>query len=177
MKTTEPPESSSKNTLAQAARDLFDFAVDRSDVKSLMTNLHAAAAISRHAVEYELPLLKIITVGWSLSYFINHGPYKNQISEIYWNAVRDFSLTLSETLELASGKKVDYFEEVKKRLDQYVNAMNENPGAREPAVVIGPEFASACGNREDTFTVITGARMFISAAASVKKYLEEIKLR
>jgi len=177
LKADKPPESSSKNTITQAARDLFDFAVDRSDVKTLMESLHAAADVSRNAVEYELPLLKIITVGWSLSYFIPHGPYKTQVSEIYWNAVRDFSRTLTETLELASGKKVDYFEEVKKRLNQYVNAMNENPDAREPAVVIGPEFAGACGNRDDVFTVMTGARMFISAAAGVKKYLEEVKLR
>jgi hypothetical protein len=166
MNDAESPESSPESPLDQAARDLFDFAVDRTDVKALMAALRPEADISPHAVEYELPLLKIITVGWSLSYFIAHGPYKTQVSETYWNAVRDFSRTLSETLMLSTGKTVDYFTEIKNRLDQYVNAMNANSGAREPAAVIGPEFAGACGNREDVFTVMTGARMFVSASGS-----------
>ena len=59
----------------------------------------------------------------------------------------------------------------------YVNAMNKNPEAKEPAVVMGPEFAGVCGNRDDVFTVMTGSRLFIVTAGSIKSYLEEIKLR
>jgi hypothetical protein len=163
--------------MEQAARNLFDFAVDRTDIKQKMASLHQQADIDRNRVEYELPLLKIITVGWSISYFINHPPYKNIMAETYWNAVREFAAGLSETAGLMTGKDIDYFQVIKDRLDMYVNAMNHQPDAPEPAVVIGPEFAGACGNREDAFTVMTGARIFIATAGSVKSYLEEIKLR
>ncbi len=173
MKTTDPETS----PLQQAAKNLFDFAVDRTDTKQLMDGLHARADINRTTVEYELPLLKIITVGWSISYFINHPPYKKEVSEFFWNAVREFSLGLSETAGLMTGADIDYFQLIKDRLDRYVAALNDQPEAPEPAVVIGPEFAGACGNREDVFTVMTGSRMFIATAGSVKTYLEEVKLR
>ncbi len=163
--------------MEQAARDLFDFAVDRTDIKQMMAILHEQADIDRTKVEYELPLLKIITVGWSISYFIHHAPYKKAVGETYWNAVREFAAGLSETTGLMIGKDIDYFQLIKDRLDMYVNAMNQQPDASEPAVVIGPEFADACGNREDAFTVMIGARMFITTAGSVKSFLEEVKLR
>ena len=166
-----------KSPIEQAAEDLFNFAIDRTDIKEVMLGLHEEADIKRHTVEYELPLLKIITVGWSISYFISHVPYKNEISEVYWNAVREFAQGLSETTELMAGKNINYFQVIKDRLNMYVNAMNANSKAKEPAVVIGPEFAGVCGNRDDTFTVMTGSRLFIATAGSIKSYLEEVKLR
>jgi len=166
-----------KTPIQQAAEDLFNFAFDRTDIKEVMLGLHEEADIKRNTVEYELPLLKIITVGWSISYFISHVPYKNELSEIFWNAVREFGQGLTETTKLMTGADVDYFQVVKDRLNMYVNAMNTNPDAKEPAVIIGPEFAGACGNREDVFTVMTGSRLFIATAGSIKSYLEEVKLR
>ena len=166
-----------KSPIEQAARDLFNFAIDRTDIKEILGGLHDQADINRNTVEYELPLLKIITVGWSISYFINHEPYKDDVSEIFWNAVREFAIGISDTTGLMTGTDIDYFQLIKDRLNLYVDAMNENTDAPEPAVVIGPEFAGACGNREDVFTVMTGARMFIATAGSVKSYLEEVKLR
>lgn len=166
-----------KSPVEQAAHDLFNFAIDRTDIKEIMGGLHEQADVNRNSVEYELPLLKIITVGWSISYFINHGPYKDNVSEIFWNAVQEFALGISDTTGLMTGTDIDYFQVIKDRLNLYVDAMNENTDAPEPAVVIGPEFAGACGNRDDVFTVMTGARMFIATAGSVKSYLEEVKLR
>lgn len=171
------PIETQKSPIEQAAYDLFNFAIDRTDIKEMMGGLHEQADVNRNTVEYELPLLKIITVGWSISYFINHGPYKKDVSEIFWNAVREFALGISDTTGLMTGTDIDYFQVIKDRLNLYVDAMNENTEAAEPAVVIGPEFAGACGNREDVFTVMTGARMFIATAGSVKSYLEEVKLR
>jgi hypothetical protein len=173
MKNTE----TKKTPATQAAEDLFSFAIDRTDIKEVMLGLHEEAEIKRNTVEYELPLLKIITVGWSISYFISHVPYKNELSEIYWTAVREFGQGLTETTKLMTGAGVDYFQVVKDRLNMYVGAMNKNTEAKEPAVVIGPEFAGVCGNRDDVFTVMTGSRLFIATAGSVKSYLEEMKLR
>ena len=106
-----------------------------------------------------------------------YQPYKNELSEIFWNTIREFGQGLTETTKLMTGADVDYFQVVKDRLNMYVDAMNENPDAKEPAVIIGPEFARVCGNREDVFTIMTGSRLFIATAGSVKSYLEEVKLR
>jgi hypothetical protein len=166
-----------KSPVELAAQDLFDFAVDREDIKAVMATVHPDTQVPRHTIEYELVILKIISVGWSLAYFLEHNPYKMVLSEYFWAAIREFSLTVSQTTGLMTGQDIDYFQIVKDRLNAYVTAMNEKTEAKAPAVVIGPEFARICGNKEDVFTIMAGSRLFVSATGRVKAYLEEIKLR
>ncbi|SEM05491.1 hypothetical protein SAMN04489760_10395 [Syntrophus gentianae] len=165
-----------KSGIEQAAEDLFNFAVDREDVKALMAYLHEAADIKRNSVEYELQILKIISVGWAIPYCLENAPQKDLISAYYWRAIQNFSQSLSETFGLMVGHSIDYFQVLKDRLDTYVSALQQQSDAPEPAVVIGPEFAKACGNRDDVFTVMTGSRMFLATIASVKQYLETVNL-
>lgn len=166
-----------KSEIEKAAEDLFDFAVDREDVKWLMERLPPEADIKRTKVEYELQILKIIGVGWSISYYLTDSPPKKEISELYWNSVSEFSRSLSTTMEYMIGQDIDYFQILKERLDTYVDAMARNPDAAEPAAVIGPEFARLCGNADDIFTFMTGSKIFISTTSRVRQYLEAIKLR
>ena len=166
-----------KSELGKAGADLLDFAVDREDVKWLMDRLPAEADIKRMTVEYELQILKIIGVGWSLSYCLENSPQKTELLEIYWNSINEFSQGISTTTESMIGQNIDYFEILKDRLDKYVAALAKNPDAVEPAQVIGPEFAKICGNVDDIFTFMTGSKMFISTINKVKGYLEAIKLR
>ena len=163
--------------IEQAASDLFDYAIDREDVKWLMAILAEEADIKRTTVEYELPILKIISVGWSLSYFLPGGPQKDELSNLYWTAINDFSKDISSTTEMMTGQKIDYFEILKERLNMYVNALKKHPEAEDLATVIGPEFARTCGNVDDIFTFMTGSKMFMSVINRVKEYLEAIKLR
>ena len=163
--------------IEQAASDLFNYAIDREDVKWLMAHLAEEAEVRSATVEYELPILKIISVGWSLSYYLPDSPRKDELSNLYWTAINDFSKDLSTTTEMMTGQKIDYFEILKERLDMYVKALEQQPDARDPASVIGPEFAGTCGNADDIFTFMTGSKMFMSVIARVKEYLETIKLR
>lgn len=163
--------------IEQAASDLFNYAIDREDVKWLMANLAEEAEIKRTTVEYELPILKMISVGWSLSYFLPGGPQKDELLNLYWTAINDFSKDISSTTEMMTGQKIDYFEILKERLNIYVNALEQQPEAQDPATVIGPEFARTCGNGNDIFTFMTGSKMFMSVISRVKEYLEAIKLR
>ena len=163
--------------IEQAAEDLFNYAIDREDVKWLMANLAKEAEIKRTSVEYELPILKIISVGWSLSYYLTSGPQKDELSSRYWSAINEFSKDLSTTTEMMTGQKIDYFDILKERLDRYVKSLEQCPEAQDPATVIGPEFARTCGNADDIFTFMTGSKMFMSAVGRVKTYLEAIKLR
>jgi len=163
--------------IEQAAEDLFNYAIDREDVKWLMANLAEHADVKRTTVEYELPILKIISVGWSLSYCLPGGPQKDALSDLYWTAINDFSKDLSSTTEMMTGQKIDYFDILKNRLEMYVKALEQHPEVQDPATVIGPEFARTCGNAEDIFTFTTGSKMFTSVIGRVKEYFETIKLR
>lgn len=169
----DPEEKSPE--IEKIRNDLFDFAVDREDIKWLMERLPEEANIERSSVEYELQILKIISVGWSISYYLEDNPLKNPILELFWMAIYEFSQQLSETTNLMIDQEIDYFQILKDRLDMYVNALAQNPDAPEPAAVIGPEFARICGNVDDIFTFMTGSKMFISATGRVRKYLETIK--
>ena len=170
--------SEAKNSeVEQAGEDLFNFVVDREDIKWLMSHLSEAADIKRETVEYELQILKIISVGWSISYYLENSPHKRKLLDLYWKAVHDFSQTISTATGQLIGQDIDYFQILKDRLDMYVDALAQNPDAPEPAVVIGPEFARTCGNAEDIFTFMTGSKMFITAINRTKEYLEAIKLR
>ena len=166
-----------KSEIEKAGVDLLDFAVDREDVNWLMDRLPQEADIKRVTVEYELQILKIIGVGWSLSYYLENSPQKTALEERYWNSVNEFSQGLSTTTEYMIGQQIDYFQILKERLDTYVAVLSKNPDAPEPALVIGPEFARICGNADDVFTFMTGSKMFISTIKKVKAYLETIKLR
>ena len=88
-----------KSEIEKTGEDLFNFAIDREDVKWLMDRLPPEADVKRTTVEYELQILKIITVGWSISYYLANSPQKNVLVERYWNDVNEFSRNLTTTME------------------------------------------------------------------------------
>ena len=75
-----------------------------------------------------------------------------------------------------TGHDIDYFQTLKDRLDMYVAALQAKPEMREPAAVIGPEFARLCGNSDDVFTIMTGSRLFILTVVRVKDYLDSLRI-
>jgi hypothetical protein len=157
-----------------AAEALVDYAIDREDVKWLMGQLHGEAAVNRHTVEYELQILKIISVGWSIAYHLENDPAKQPFLEDFWKAVQAYAQGLSQTTELMIGQDIDYFQILRDRLDMYLAAMAASDEKTEPATVIGPAFAQTCGNADDIFTRLTGAKMFMSVVGRVKTYLEKV---
>lgn len=167
-------DNEERSEIEKAGKDLFDYAIDREDVKWLLAHLPWEADVNRNTVEYELQILKIISVGWSVSYYLENSAYKEPLSEIYWNEIRAFSGQLSETSGLIAGASIDYFQTLKDRLDQYVSALSEKTDANEPARIIGPEFAAVCGAADDIFTFMTGSKMFVHTIARVKEYLETV---
>ncbi|UCD65372.1 MAG: hypothetical protein JSW69_04895 [Deltaproteobacteria bacterium] len=165
-----------KTTLEQAGENLFNFAVDREDVKTLIEHLPSEAKCTPAAIEYELQLLKIISTGWSISFFMDNSSLKDKLADNFWKQIHEFSASLSETTGLMTGQNIDYFQILKSRLDMYVAALTEKPEATEPASVVGPAFAKFCGDPDDIFSVMTGSRMFLLTVARVKEYLESVEL-
>jgi hypothetical protein len=167
---------SNKTDIEKAGEDLFDFAIERESVKAIMDTLPEDVPLNKNKVEYELQILKIISVGWGISFCLEDVTLKQQLSEVFWKAVQEFSESLSDATSLTTGQDIDYFLTLKERLDMYVDALNQKPHATEPAVVIGPEFAKACGNEDEVFTVMAGSRMFISTMGGVKDYLRSFQV-
>ena len=162
--------------LQQAGEDLFHFAIEREDTKWLLDRLPAEAAVKRTTVEYELQILKIISVGWSIAFFLEEWPEKQPLIERFWEAVREFAQGLSTTTEMMTGQNIDYFQVLKDRLDGYLEALRRHPEASNPEAVIGPAFARYCGSPDDLFTVYTGGRMFSGVTGRVRDYLEAVNL-
>ena len=172
--TNDSKEKKSKTEVA--GEDLFNYAIERDDIKYLMDLLPEAAKTKRVKVEYELPILKIISVGWAITYHLENSPLKEPLSERYWRAIYEFSKDLSETTKMMIGQDIDYFQLLKDRLDRYVEALSKSSGNQEPSQIVGPEFAEICGVREDLFAVMTGSKMFFNAITRVRQYLEEVEL-
>lgn len=165
-----------KTPAQMAATDLFEFAIDREDVKWLLAMVPAEGSIKPATVEYELQLLKTITVGWSIAFYLGGRPQKEDIVTAFWQMVREFADGLSETTGLMIGQEIDYFDTLKQRLDGYVTAMEAQPDATDPAVVAGPHFAGLCGDTQDAVANLAGAKMFDSTHKRVKGYLVGLKL-
>ncbi len=169
---------SEKSPVEQGGEDLFNYAIEREDIKWLLAQLPQEADVKPTTVEYELQILKIVGVGWAISYYLEGTPgRKNQMMAHYWQAINEFSRQLSETTGLMIGQEIDYFEILKSRLEDYVAAMSEDPDARDPAVLIGPPFARACGNEDDIFASMAGTKLFANTIIRVRQYLEALKLR
>jgi hypothetical protein len=169
---------SEKSPVEQGGEDLFNYAVERDDIKWLLGQLPQEAEVRPTTVEYELQILKIVGVGWAISYYLEGTPgRKNKMMACYWQAINAFSKQLSETTGLMIGQDIDYFEILKSRLDDYVQAMSKDPDAKDPAVLIGPAFAGACGNEDDIFASMAGTKLFANTIIRVRQYLEAVKLR
>ena len=166
-----------KSEIEVAGEDLFHFAINRDDIKTLTAHLPAESSCKPEAVEYELQILKIISTGWSISFFMDSSPHRDRLAELFWELTYEFAKTLSQTTQLMTGRDIDYFQVLKDRLDMYIQALTDKSrGAAEPAAVIGPEFARACGCDEDIFAIMTGSRMFLMTVASVKEHLKILRL-
>jgi len=176
MKTIEPKEELAKELSPSeyAAKSLFDFAIDREDVKWLLAKPPEEHKLSKDTMEYELQILKIISTGWSISFYLAEHPLKLQVAEHFWGHVHSFSDTITSTTELTIGKKVDYFNVLKERLDMYLNSLTGLTDETDPLSIMGPEFAKSCGDKDDVFAMLTGSKMFAATLKRVKDFLETI---
>ncbi len=55
-------------TVEETAQNLAAFAVDRTDLKTILHSLPPESGPNRVTLEYELGMLKILTVGWGISF-------------------------------------------------------------------------------------------------------------
>ncbi len=175
MKNIMNESSFKKNSIEKASEDLLDFAIDRSDIKLVLQNLPEDIKINRVSMEYEIQLLKILAVGWSIPFFLDKSALKKELSESFWNAVQSFSQSIS-TLSSSSTDKVDYFNTLKERLETYLNALNSITDGPDPLLAIGPKFAEICGSKNNAHIMLSGSKVFNLSIGGVKNYLESIQI-
>lgn len=172
-------ESNSETLTPQRiAQDLSSFAIDRTDLKELLAQVPGDNQALLTTMEYELQILKILSVGWGISFFVPATEKnKTQISEFYWEYIREISNNISMLTETTTGKKLDYFDILKTRLDSYVMILQqEEEQAQDPAVIMGPAFAGMCNAANDAVCVLVGTKMFTLTLGAVKEYLNAVKL-
>ena len=166
--------SNADTSLEKASENLVNFSVDREDVNRIMTLLPEDKAVNRVTVEYEIPLLKIVSVGWAIAFFMENRPEKQALLELFWNAIDEFSRSLSDVTNLTTGADINYFHMIKERVDTYVQALNMHSEAQDPAAVIGPTFADICSAGGNVHVIMTGNRVFNASIIGVKEYLAHI---
>jgi hypothetical protein len=176
MKNIMNESSLKKISIEKASEDLFDFAIDRSDIKLILQNLPEDIKINRVSMEYEIQLLKILAVGWSIPFFLDKSSLKKELSESFWNAVQSFSQSISTLSSSSTGKGIDYFNTLKERLDTYLNALNSITDGPDPLLAIGPKFAEICGSKNNAHIMLSGSKVFNLSIGGVKNYLESIQI-
>lgn len=172
------PENNTMLTPDQLSRNLATFAIDRTDLKELLSAIPEDTEINKTTIEYELQLLKILSVGWAISFFMpvsdkNKGP----VSEMFWEAIREISKNISNLTQTTTGQVIDYFEIIKERLNMYLDVMKKNSqDVDNPATVIGPAFAAQCKCQGDAVAILTGTKMFTLTLGAVKEYLNSVRI-
>ena len=164
-----------KSHVAQAGEHLFQYAIHRDDMNQILDALPLAVPEKRVALEYEIQLLRIVSVGWAIAYYLADSSLKIPLGHQYWENVRAFSASLSTSASLTVGSDIDYFDIVKQRLDLYVDALDAAGNISEPAMAIGPAFADVCGDGDDACAILAGSKMFTMTINAVREYLDHAR--
>ncbi len=167
-----------KISVEELARNLTSFAIDRTDLGELMAALPEGNKLNMTTVEYELGILKILSVGWAIAFYMAASDKnKSPLTETYWKMIREISQNISSLTETTTGTQIDYFNILKERLETYVGQMQTNPDqASEPTAVMGPVFAQICESPDDPMAILTGTKMFTLTLGAVKEYLTVVNL-
>ena len=167
-----------KITAQDLAKNLATFAIDRTDLKALLSALPQDHGLNKTAIEYELGILKILSVGWGLSFFMAASDKnKAPVSQSFWEIIREISQNISTLTETTTGKQINYFGILKERLDTYLEKMQVNSRqTTDPTNIIGPMFADACGCSGNAIAILTGTKMFTLTLGAVKEYLHAVTI-
>lgn len=162
--------------IQQKGEDLFNLAIARDDIKQVVEILPEDGGIDRVAVEYELQLLKILSAGWGISFFLGEHPDKTPLAEAFWESVRSFAQSVSTMSSSTTGRDIDYFNALKERVEIYVKALQVFSDVTDPAAVIGPTFAKVCGDEENPLIIASGRSIFSRSLQGTKQYLESAEM-
>lgn len=166
-----------ETTVQEAADVLCEFSFDKTDIKPLWENYPSIEEKERVAFEYELQLLKIISVGWGLSYITGKSAFKENLADLFWKRIKDTASSLSQIAASTMGKEVDYFQAITERFEFYINVISGASETQTPGSVISQAFAAICKKEDDPYTVIAAKRVFNMSLTGVTAYMESVEIR
>lgn len=161
-----------KVSAQEIGENLANFSLDRESVLYALSRLPEDDFINKVTVEYEIQLLKILSVGWAISYFMEDHPEKNLLIKKFWDVLFEFSKNISSVTSISIGKEVDYFRTLKDRIDYYINVVSATPDVKDTVAVIGQSFADLCGSKDNVHVIMAGNRVFYHALEGVKHCFE-----
>lgn len=161
-----------KLSVQEIGENLANFSLDRESVSYALSRLPEDDLINKVTVEYEIQLLKILSVGWAISYFMEDHPEKNLLIKKFWDVLFEFSKNISSVTSISIGKEVDYFRTLKDRIDYYINVLSATPDVKDTVAVIGQSFADLCGCKDNVHVIMAGNRVFYNALEGVKHCFE-----
>jgi hypothetical protein len=164
------------DTLESICNNLAEYAVNRDEIKELVNTMPKDQNINTVTVEYELQLLKIATIGWSVSVYMKENEKKQLFELKFWELIREYSKDISNVTSLMIGHDINYFDLIKQRLDAYIKSLEGSKNEADPASAIGPAFATICKDKENAFVVISGSRLFNYSVRATKEYLDAEKM-
>jgi hypothetical protein len=162
--------------IAEAAENLVSFSLDRSELNQILSQLPQGSNLNLTALEYEIGLLKILTVGWAIAFFSEPGLARDGLTDLFWNSIHRVSQGLSSVSSASMGRDFDYFDVLKQRLKAYLGELQKDTKASDPTALIGPKFAQLCGQKDNPIAILSGSKMFHLALNGVKTYLQNINL-
>ena len=165
-------------SVEQLAQNLTTFAIDRTDLKQLLTAIPENSGLNLTTIEYELQILKILSVGWAVSFYMaSTDKNKAVLTQAFWESIREISQNISTLTETTTGQNIDYFEILKQRLETYLDTMKVKPDeAQNPASIMGPAFARICSSENNAIAILTGTKMFTLTLGAVKEYLNAVEI-
>ncbi|MBU1194765.1 MAG: hypothetical protein KKE62_16495 [Proteobacteria bacterium] len=172
-------ENNDPLTPQKLAGDLATFAIDRNDLKQLLAVVPKGSSLNLTTLEYELQILKILSVGWAISFFMPASDVnKAPVTHTFWELIREIANNISTLTQATAGTRLDYFDILKTRLDIYVKTMQDAPqDIQNPVNVMGPAFADLCSAKNDAVAILLGTKMFTLTMGAVKEYLNAVKLK
>ncbi len=162
--------------LQEVCENLVRFSLDQGDIQQITERMAEDTVIKPVTMEYEIRILRMVSVGWGIAYFLEGSPYKERLATAFWETIREMSGNISQMSSAVAGEEIDYFAVIKDRIDLYVETVNAFPDAKDPGPVIGYTFAKLCGDAEDGYALIAGKRIFHLVLAAIKEYMESIEI-
>ncbi len=162
--------------LEKTKENLFNFSVDQNDLKSILGAFPKDEKVNMVTLEYEVQILKIVTVGWSINYFMEKNKDKDQLGEMYWKTVYEFSKNLSDYSSGTTGKDIDYYNILNERLNLYIEALNNLQAVSEPSKIVGHVFGEICGYKDNIDVIGIGTKVFSATILAVQAYLSSLEM-
>lgn len=151
---------------------LLHYALGSDELFPLIEALPETSSITQNKLEYELRLLKILSVGWGLSYYLDEGENKEATITTFWQEIYLFSKEIDQTSRTA-GIEIVYFSILEERFNAYRARLETGP-AKDVIRLMGLACASFCGDENDSYVYVVGKKVFRDALSNLQEFLSEL---